>query len=413
MTIHVVGAGLAGLAAAVRLADAGAAVVLHDKVRAAGGRCRSFYDPRFGRTIDYGIHMAFPGYRHLNAYLGDIDAPDALTGPRSASCRFVDTHQKTEWTVGPIARWLPWWLGASRIPGSRPADYLALLRLALAGPQATVASIMPRRGASRRRFWEPMCVAALNTMPEEAHAGLLWSVFRDILMSGEAAYRPRFARRDLSSDLVAPALRRLSQRGADIRLGHRLAGATIENQRIAALHFGDGTLPMRADDAVVLAVPPAAARRIVPGLQVPQASRAIVSAHFLLSRPVAPDPALTCVIDSRSLWMVTRGEVAAVTVGAADDLAALPEAAAARRLWASAAVALGHDPSVLPPHRILRARDGTFAQTPAEEVRRPGTRTAWRNLFLAGDWTRTDAPATVQGAVLSGHRAAAAVLEAR
>jgi len=413
MTVHVIGAGLAGLAAAVRLADAGCPVVLHEKVRQAGGRCRSFFDPRLGRTVDYGIHLTFADLcPHLHAYLAEIGATDRLIGPDRAACDFFDTDSGERWRLEPNAGRLPWWMVAAtrRIPGSRPADYLALARLALAGPQATVADIMPRHGSARRRFWEPVCIAALNTAPAHAQARSLWTMLRGRLAGGEAVSRPRFVRRDLSRDLVAPALRRLAERGAELHLGHRLIGLDIVASRVAALAFADASVPLGRDDAVILAVPPATARRLLPGLAAPRADSAIVTAHYVLTEALAPEPILTTLIDRRPLWLLTRGDLASVTVGAADDLLGMHESALARLLWRPVAASLRRDPASLPPHRVLRFRHGTFAHSPAGMASRPAARNGWSNLFLAGDWTRTGQAATLDGAVQSGHAAAASVL---
>src|SRR5689334_21218387 len=111
VTVHVSGAGLVGLAAATRLAATGCAVTLHEQVRHAGGRCRSFADRKLGRRLDCGIHLTFAGrYQHLNRYLAEIGAPDALVGPTRAACRFVDTRRGEEWWLSPNAGRLPWWI---------------------------------------------------------------------------------------------------------------------------------------------------------------------------------------------------------------------------------------------------------------------------------------------------------------
>ena len=109
-------------------------------------------------------------------------------------------------------------------------------------------------------------------------------------------------------------------------------------------------------------------------------------------------------------WLFVRGDIASVTVSAADALADQPSAAIAGRFWADVTRALGLGDAPLPPHRIVKEKRATFAQTPEEVARRPGTRTAWRNLCLAGDWTDTGLPATIEGAVRSGRAAADAVL---
>jgi hypothetical protein len=111
-------------------------------------------------------------------------------------------------------------------------------------------------------------------------------------------------------------------------------------------------------------------------------------------------------------WLFLRAELVSITVSAADALADEPAERIAERLWADAARALDLPVAPLPPARIVKERRATFAQTPAAAARRPAAATGWRNLLLAGDWTATGLPATIEGAVRSGHHAADLALAA-
>ncbi len=110
-------------------------------------------------------------------------------------------------------------------------------------------------------------------------------------------------------------------------------------------------------------------------------------------------------------WLFVRGDVASVTVSAANELAEEESGVIARRLWADVAAALGLGGVPLPPHRIGKEKRATFAGTPVQVRRRAGTRTPWANLFLAGDWTDTGLPATIEGAVRSGRKASETILK--
>jgi uncharacterized protein with NAD-binding domain and iron-sulfur cluster len=111
-------------------------------------------------------------------------------------------------------------------------------------------------------------------------------------------------------------------------------------------------------------------------------------------------------VGSVSQWLFVRGEVASVTVSAADKLAEQPAEEIAETLWKEVAKALELGDKPLPAHRIVKEKRATFAQTPEDVSRRPGPVTAWSNLFLAGDWTNTGLPATLEGAIRSGRIAA-------
>jgi hypothetical protein len=109
-------------------------------------------------------------------------------------------------------------------------------------------------------------------------------------------------------------------------------------------------------------------------------------------------------------WLFLRGDVASVTISAADGVAKTDADALAKAMWSEIGLALGMDDGLpLPRCRIVKEKRATFAQTPAEVARRPEARTRFANLFLAGDWTRTGLPATLEGSVRSGNSAAEGV----
>ena len=413
---HIVGAGIAGLAAAVSLARAGRAVALYEASGAAGGRCRSYLDARLGCTLDNGNHLLLSGNRAALRYLAEIGAGDALIGPEAAAFPFLDLDGGRRWCLRPGAGRLPWWVfdAGRRVPGTGAGDYLSVLRVAAAGADRTVTDCVGEDGVLFRRFWEPLAVAALNTPARAGAARLLWAVLRETFARGEAACRPRIARTGLSHAFVDPALALLRRRGAAIRFRHRLRGLAFAGGLVHRLDFGAHTVALRGGDSVVLALPPPAAARMVPGLTVPEGSHAIVNAHFRLSAP-APLPAelpLLGLVGGTAQWLFVRGEIASVTVSAADALADEASEVIARKTWRDVARALALDPDPLPAYSIVKEKRATFAQTPAQARRRPRSRTAFANLYLAGDWTDTGVPATIEGAARSGHTAAGAVAAA-
>jgi squalene-associated FAD-dependent desaturase len=404
---HVIGAGVAGLACAVRLARAGRRVRLHETAGHAGGRCRSFHDETLGRLIDNGNHLLLSGNRSALAYLAEIGAGGELTGPRPAAFPFLDLESGQRWQVRPSAGPLPFWIlrRRRRVPGTCAADYAAALKLALAGPEATVADCLGARGAAFERFWRPLATAILNTSAEEGSAALLWRALRETLARGERACRPLIAREGLSRAFVDPALAVLQALGAEARFNRRLRALEFAGDRVGALDFQEEKIPLGPSDAVVLAVPPASAMALVPGVVAPEASRAIVNGHFRLAE-ARSDVGMLGLVGGVSQWVFVRGDIASVTVSAAEDLVDQPQESIAGRMWREVAKALGLGSRPIPPFRIVKEKRATFAQTPAEAARRAGCRTAWRNLFLAGDWTATGLPATIEGAVRSGYTAA-------
>ena len=227
--IHVVGAGLAGLAAALRVGDAGAQVIVHEAAGQAGGRCRSYVDSALGIKIDNGNHLVLSGNHATLAYLARIGAADRLVGPAEAEFPFVDLAQKQRWLLKPNPGRVPWWIFAKtrRVPDTRAADYLKIARLMWAGANATVEAALDPKNLLYRRLWRPLLLAALNTDPAEGSARLAGKIVRETLLAGGRNCRPLIAAGGLSEAFVEPALAALQKRGANIRFGARLRAIAL------------------------------------------------------------------------------------------------------------------------------------------------------------------------------------------
>jgi phytoene dehydrogenase-like protein len=233
---------------------------------------------------------------------------------------------------------------------------------------------------------------------------------RETLALGGAACRPLIAREGLSHAFIEPALAHVKGKGVDVRLEHELRALRFDGGRVSQLDFGADTVDLVPGDAVILAVPTHAAASLVPDLTVPQGYRAIANAHFKIDVPPNVPP-MQGLINATTEWLFAFEGRLSVTISAADRLMNVPREELAQTIWNEVAKATGIA-APLPPWQIVRERRATFAATPAENLKRPGARTKWGNLFLAGDWTATGLPATLEGATRSGNRAAALVMEA-
>jgi squalene-associated FAD-dependent desaturase len=414
-TIHIVGAGLAGLSTAVRLVERGRKVMIHEANRFAGGRCRTFHDPRLEREIDNGNHLILSGNRSAMAYLTTIGATDRLI-EQPARFAFVDLDDNRHWTVAMNRGPLPWWIAAPgrRIPETGITDYLSGIRLAFAGADKTVAQALPDRGPIWTRFWEPLTLAAINTTPDRASAQLLWAVLRETFARGERYSRPMLAPMGLGHALVEPAVAWLGARGVEIRFARLLR--TVERQagRAVTLRFADGDEVLGPRDQVVLALPPSrlgpVLTQALPEIDPPEDACTIVNVFFRLAEAPPDDlPKIIGVLSSTAHWIFRRGDVVSVTVSAADALGLDTEASEKLipEIWGETRLALGLEAET--PYlsaRINKERRATFDQSPAGVAKRLKPDTALANLFLAGDATDTGLPATIEGAIRSGERAA-------
>jgi hydroxysqualene dehydroxylase len=405
-TIHIVGAGLSGLACAVRLVDDGRRVGLYEAARMAGGRCRSYFDPTLDLTIDNGNHLLLSGNTAARDYGARIGASNALVGPAECEFDFLDYPTGERWRLRPNASKLPWWIffADRRVPGTGPLDYLDAAKLLFAKQGATIGETMRCDGRLYDMLWRPVMLSALNTEPADSSATLAGAVLRETLAAGGAACRPLVAKGGLGHAFIEPALKKLDDKGAAPRFGARLREIVFEDGRVRALKFGEEEIAVGEADSVVLAVPPWSAAELVPDLTTPDDFRAILNVHFKIAPPPG-QPLLLGMVGSLTEWLFAFDDRLSVTISGADRLMDEPREALAEKIWLEVATATGL-PRELPPWQIVKEKRATFAATPAQEARRPDAKTKWRNLFLAGDWTATGLPATIEGSIRSGYKAA-------
>ncbi|MBN9582232.1 MAG: FAD-dependent oxidoreductase [Afipia sp.] len=412
---HIIGAGVSGLSAAVRLAHAGFQVHVHEATQQAGGRCRSYYDGATDMVIDNGNHLLLSGNDHARAYARSIGSEAGLVGPERALFDFADLRSGARWRLDLGTGRVPFWLfdASRRVPDTGVSDYLALMPLIWAGTQTLVGDTIKCEGPLYRRLVQPLLLAALNVDPPQGSAGLAGAIVRGTLLAGGQACRPLIAREGLSSVLVDPALSLLRAKGGSVSLGHELRKIQMDGGQVGALEFGDDSVALGSGDVVVLAVPPRSAAGLLPGIKTPTKFRAIVNAHFRYDPP-AHLPPMMGVIGGLVEWLFAFPQRLSVTISDADRLVNAPREDLARDIWrdicklAQLGDAVAEGP--LPPWQIVRERRATFEATPEQNELRPGTLTAFRNLFLAGDWTDTGLPATIEGSIRSGDRAADAAL---
>lgn len=404
--VYVVGGGLAGLSAAVHLAEHGSNVELIEGAPQAGGRCRSYFDPALEQVIDNGNHLVLSGNHAVKTYLRSIGAEASLAGPDRTEFDFADLASGKHWRIRPNESALAWWIfsPSRRVPGTGPTDYLQLLRLLVAPPSKRIDHVIACQGALWERLLRPFLLAALNTEPQRASAALAGAVIRESLARGGRAYHPRIAHPTLAAAFVDPALDFLKRKGASVRIGQRVRALDFGADGVSRLQLPDAVLQVAAGDKVILAVPPWVASELVPGLVVPTEFCAIVNAHFRLTPPKGA-PLMTGVIGGSAEWIFAFPDRISITVSGADAIVEKDREELARLFWSDVAKVFKLPPA-LPPWQIVKERRATFAATPEQAARRPKAQTRWPNLILAGDWTDTGLPATLEGAVRSGQKAA-------
>lgn len=440
--VLVLGAGMAGLAAAWELNQRGHEVTLLEARRLLGGRAHSFVDAKSGREVDNGQHILMGCYHDTLKLIDDLGVSPRLLRPDGLDVPYLSTRgshrlQAPKGMPAPLHlawalltfgeldwtdRWAAVQLSTRLQWGEQPR------------PNETAQEWLRRWRQTPnlvRAVWEPLCIAALNEPVETATATLFATVVSRALLGGAEDSKILISKMGFSQ-LFAPEVLELlgmcqSQviTGAQVKTldfaGDRLAGVeTSDGQRYEADHV-ISTLPWKALGALLPAGDPL--QNATQQLH----SSPIVSLHLWLDRPILDEP-FVGLLDSPVHWVFNRQaiEVEPTASGSEPSLTGKPcysiVVSGARDLMSMTgeeleSLALEEIRRFIPAaqeaqplHRVVyKSADATFATTPEAEAWRPETTTTWKNFWLAGDWTNTGLPATIEGAVLSGRRAAQAL----
>lgn len=405
--VHVVGAGLAGLSAATVLAEQGRRVTLYETALQAGGRCRSYADSVMGRHIDNGNHLFLSGNRAINEYVRRIGTTGKVAGPTNAIFPFLDLKTNQRWVVDAGSGLLPWPLlfSKNRPPASSFWDFLAARRILSARSNDTIEAMLSDQRPMFAALWEPLAVAVLNTPVKTASAALLGTVLRQAFSGGAKTCRPRMVSTSLSDVFVTPALQFLREWGGDVQFNAKLTGLEFGNNQVTSLIIAGDSIPVGTADQVILAIPPWGLNAVLPDIQTPDEHRGIINGHFVLPQK-SNELTFIGLLNGVSHWVFVRDDVASVTISGVDGSEYGHAEELAQELWSEICTALNMKGVPMGAHRIITEKRATISHTVRNCARRPSSQTVWPNVMLAGDWTDTGLPATIEGAIQSGRNAA-------
>jgi squalene-associated FAD-dependent desaturase len=448
MRAVVVGGGFAGLAAAIALQERRHDVLLLERRGVLGGRATSYRDAVSGDEVDNGTHLMIGAYSATLDLIRTAGAEDLILAQDDLRIDYVDDEGVSSLDcprlVAPL-HLLAGLLGL-RVPWRVRFDALRLglaVRFGHRPDGITLAEYFRRTGQSpeaRRLLWDPLAIAILNETPERAAAVLFWNVYREAFLTSSRASRLVFLKRGYGA-LHERLGAYFEARGGKLRRRALVESVEIEDGRAVRVRYSQRAEKReeiqrgkRAEtvvvpaEAVVLATPwgavggllPEALRSTPPFDGVARiAASPIVSIEMWLDRIVV-DRRMVGLRDSEVEWVFDKGSLHG-RAGAPQHLAFIVSAAyrcvprpnaelvaaaegALRRYFPAMAGA------TVTRSLVMREPEATFASDPAAELLRPSNATPVAGLFLAGDWTRTGLPATIEGAVRSGREAARLVM---
>lgn len=405
--IHIVGAGIAGLSAALAVTREEGEAVLYEASPRPGGRCRTLH-PSDGFSHDNGTHVLFTANRRALKFLKDVGARDRWVEPERKGLPLYDLRTGAMGRIG-LSPWS--WLWPSRRPkGLGMADLTRIVRLAFPSQECSVASIIGDRPIMDNLIG-PLTVAVLNTPPNIASAKRLALALRRLLWP--RAGRLLVAQNGLSDDLVQPAVETLQARGVPLLAGQRLRHLITHGERVIGLSLTDRTIALGPEDQVILALPPYEIERLLPVLPVPQRFEAILNVHFRLQG--FEKPRFVGILGALTQWILVRPGHVSVTISAADAIMHASTTDIAGIVWREITpvlreLGLNVSSDHQPEARVVKEKRATIRQA-AMPLPQPPVRPL-ANLALAGDWMGA-LPATIESAVASGEEAVAALREAQ
>jgi squalene-associated FAD-dependent desaturase len=440
-SVLIIGGGFAGLAAAVDLAEAGRRVLLLERRAFLGGRAYSFTDQTTGDTIDNGQHLMMGCYHHTLSFLDKIGASHKLKFQSSPRVDFLherEGHASFECPSAPAPLHLL--AGLARLQTIGWQDRLKALRVGMAlgrlnGHRARLADLTVREWLDelgqtprmQQRFWNLVALATLNEQPERASADMFARVLDQAFMHTKRDSAMVLSRVGLSELYPADARAFIASRGGEVRLNASVERIDFERNRAVGVTLRSGE--RIAADAIISAVPyfmlktmlaPELIARTESFRAIPQFKSApIVSINLWYDEPVT-DLEFTGLLDSRIEWVFNKNAIVgerdqrqhlALVISGAHETAPLPKeelieiAVAEMRRFCPAAR------RQQPVHSfVVREYDATLSHAPGTARLRPSQQTPFENFFLAGDWTDTGLPATIESAVWSGQQCARLII---
>jgi squalene-associated FAD-dependent desaturase len=439
--VAVVGAGWAGCAAAVELAHAGCRVTLYEAARTLGGRARAV--ELHGRMLDNGQHIMLGAYRDTMRLLRrvGIDADAALL-KLPLQMRYPPASGGMDFVAPRLPAPLHLAFALLRAKGLGRADKMALSRFFTTArwmdwqlhTDCSVAELLERYDQTARLvrlMWRPLCLAALNTPPELASAQVFLNVLRDSLGARRGASDMLLPRHDLGALFPAAAAAYVERHGGSVHTGAKVTRIAQADARWRLEASGNavGGHASAVFDSVVLATAPAAAGGLLQDLPLGELGGQLAAFEY--------EPITTCYLQYAAStrlglpfyallddagagnwgqFVFDRGQLApaqagllSLVISASGQAAALDQGALAEAAAAQLAAVFGR-PELAAPEwsQVITEKRATFACTPG--LRRPANATGLDGLALAGDYTASDYPATLEAAVRSGALAAQAVL---
>ncbi|MFA6977737.1 MAG: hydroxysqualene dehydroxylase HpnE [Ignavibacteriaceae bacterium] len=417
----VVGGGLAGLSASVYLAKNNIQVQLIEASPKFGGRAYSFVDEKSGNEIDNGQHLLLGCYYETIKLIKLLSAEDQFYFQKRLEINFIDQNKK-EYHLKTAKLPYPFGLLAGLL------SYHALSLLDKIKIKTLISTLLftdsnkysdvsvldwlkknRQNERSIKAFWEVIGVGALNSQLQNASANIFIDILKVIFLNGNKAAAMIIPKVGLSKAFIEPALNFLQSSKTELSLSEKLLEISIAQNKAIAGFTDKGTI--NDFDAMIIAVPSYALDKInekyliIDNDKTDLTTSSILTLHLWLKENKLKKP-FYAFIDSRLHWVFNHGEYITTVTSNADELIEKSQEELFSIISVELSTYLGITRENISHYKIIKEKRATFIPNKENLLKRPSVKTKLENVFLAGDWTNTGLPATIEGAIKSGNTAA-------
>ena len=417
----VVGGGLAGLSAAVSLTKKNIHVHLIEASPKFGGRTYSFLDEESGNEIDNGQHLLLGCYYETIEFIKLIGAEHQFYFQKRLEINFID-QDKSEYHLKAAKLPYPFGLLAgllnykalSLFDKIKIKTLISTLLLIDSNRyyDVSVLTWLKKNGQNERSikaFWEIIGIGALNSQLKNASAKIFIDLLKIIFLKGSGASAMIIPKVGLSKAFVDPAINFLNANNTELLLSEKLLEISIAQNKAVVVRTDKGSI--NDFDAVVLAIPSYALSRIneknliIENDKTDLTTSSIVTLHLWLKENKLKKP-FYAFIDSRLHWVFNHGRYITTVTSSADEFIEKSKEELFSIISSELSTYLGINREKITRYKIIKEKRATFIPNKENLLKRPSAKTKLENVFLAGDWTNTGLPATIEGAIKSGNTAA-------
>jgi len=430
--VIIIGAGVAGISAAMRLCDAGRKVEIFEQKSQVGGRITAIYDNPTGDTIDNGQHLLTGAYSRFLEILEKLGTSDSIISQNALKIPFYSKDGQSL-------------LDTSLLPGSfgmlagllkmdkikfsskiKAIKLLTMIKLGLNDYESDCKTFLLKHKQSKDmldHFWEPLVLATINAHLNTAPAKLLINVLKKAFLADRKSAVLMFPAVDLAS-LVEPVGRYIKNAGGTLNTSQKVSRLIFNEERCTGIELSNRNI-VRADN-IIVTVPDYAFKKLLPDEIAVKFSNfsysPILSIYYWFDKDYF-DFEFAGVVGYKTQWIFNRRRILkhksanypghiTVTISAADELITLPQDEISKMIFDELAEIFSLEQSVKPlRHRVIIEKFATPLFSPESEKKRPAEKTVIQGLYIAGDRCETELPATIEGAAISGMNAADEIIK--